>query len=507
MSTGATPLDVIEGRAQYSIVCGDCLEVVRTIPDSSVDSMVTDPPSGISFMGADWDGDKGGGEQWIAWLTERLREALRVLKPGGYVCVWSLPRTSHWTGTAIERAGFEVRDTIHHTFGSGFPKSLNVSLAIDKTDGVAAERQAVHTYSASGNAGTSTKDKGGTYSVGVENSPPVQLSVSRGATDKSREWDGFGTALKPGHEVWWIARKPFKGTLVANVLQHGCGALNIDVCRVATDWNESDRPESWRKSAHTADADADKIAAPPGDGIQCHPGGRWPANVVFTHSAECTDGECADDCPLLELFRQSGVSESSGGTLSVAPNFKNQVYGTGFGRTVSAANQHADSGSAARFFNTFEWHPELDDPFIYLAKPSTAEREAGCERLPRKSAGELVKREDGKPGPANGRSGAGGGSSGRHNHHPTLKSIALMSHLIRLVTRPGGVTLSMFLGSGTDVCAAIQSGIRAIGIELNPGFVSIAEARALYWSNNSATTRRPIQTQSEKQINLFGELQ
>jgi hypothetical protein len=529
---------VLNGSAQYHIECGDCLDVVRTIPDCSIDSMVTDPPAGISFMGAAWDGDKGGRDQWIEWLAERLVEAYRVLKPGGYVCIWSLPRTSHWTGKAIEDAGFEIRDTIHHTFGSGFPKSMNVSLAIDNADGLKAERGVVHEYSASGNAGNA-----GAHLVGVESTESVQLAVTRGATEKSREWDGFGTAMKPGHELWWIARKPFKGTLVANVLEYGCGALNIDTCRVGTDWNEPDRPASWKNSGHTADASADKIAAPPGDGIQCHPGGRWPANVVFTHSAACqavgstpdeissntffgekfqsaaygvrratttttttTKYDCAPDCPVRKLDGQSGESVSNPNpNPNPNPNLKNQVYGNGMGGTISASNQHADSGTASRFFNCFEWDPQLDDPFIYLAKPSTAEREAGCGQLRKRSAGEMTggREEDGAAQDCP-RTGAGRGG-GRHNHHPTLKSIALMSHLIRLVTRPGGITLSMFLGSGTDVCTGILSGFRCIGIEKEPDFAEIARARARYWAHRGPPSKKPLKPveANPKQTTLF----
>jgi site-specific DNA-methyltransferase (adenine-specific) len=448
--------------------------------------MVTDPPAGIGFMGAGWDSDKGGRDKWIEWLTERLCEAFRVLKPGGHAVVWSLPKTSHWTGMALENAGFEIRDTIDHLFGSGFPKSANL----------------------------------------------VRL-IGPGP------WEGWGTALKPGKEVWWIARKPFRGTIAANVLAHGCGALNIDACRIGTDWNESDRPDSWKRSGHTAEEDADKIAAPPGTGIKCHPGGRWPANVVFTHSAGCIcegtgDDElstaidyqpgsnsewgtmhnrhtttttttklyrCAEDCPVKRLGEMSGESLSSGGIpkttdrgpCGFTPSIMESTGGLG------------DYGTASRFFNCFELDEELDDPFVYIPKPSTAEREAGCEALAMKSPGECVGGREEDSAAMNCPSTGAGRSSGRHNHHPTLKSIALMTHLIKLVTRPGGVVLSMFLGSGTDGCAAVLHGFRCIGIELEPPFAEIARARIAYWEARGKPSRpAPQRVVDERQLTIPG---
>lgn len=457
---------VLSGDVNWCIIQGDCLDVTRTIPDESIDSMVTDPPAGIGFMGADWDKDKGGRDKWIAWLTVRLREAFRVLKPGGHAVVWSLPKTSHWTGMALENAGFEIRDTIDHMFGSGFPKSVNL----------------------------------------------VRL-IGPGA------WEGWGTALKPGKEVWWIARKPFRGTIAANVLAHGCGALNIDACRIGTDWNEPDRPESWKRSGHTADEDADKIAAPPGTSIKCHPGGRWPANVVFTHSAGCVcEGigvrrestttttttklyRCADDCPVNRLGEMSGESESSDAIRKNSPKPISTSKGAEYAREGTG---FADIGTASRFFNCFELDDELDDPFVYIPKPSTAEREAGCESLALKSPGECVGGREEDSAAMNCPSTGAGRSSGRRNHHPTLKSIALMTHLIKLVTRPGGVVLSMFVGSGTDACAAVLNGFRCIGIELESGFAEIASARATYWEARGKPSRpAPQKATDERQLKMF----
>ena len=173
---------------------------------------------------------------------------------------------------AIETAGFEVRDVVTHLFGTGFPKSLSVSKAIDRAAG--AEREVVGTRKLGGNAAQSTKEKGGTYasntnSVGVA---PIDVPVTAPATDAAKQWDGWGTALKPAAEFWWMGRKPLAGTVASNVQEHGTGALNIDACRISADFSE--RSEAWKRSGHSAKPDAAKIAAPAGNGIETHPGGK-----------------------------------------------------------------------------------------------------------------------------------------------------------------------------------------------------------------------------------------
>lgn len=506
----------------WRIECGDALALLGTLADGSIDSLVTDPPAGIGFMGKDWDKDKGGRDPWIAWLTEIAKEAFRVMKPGAHGLVWALPRTSHWTATALEDAGFEIRDVITHHFGSGFPKSLDASKAIDSKLGKLADREVVSTYTAGGNAGTSTADKGGTFVVGAPNSDPITLTRTKGATPEAQQWDGWGTALKPGSEHWILIRKPMPKTLAENLLCHGVGALNIDACRIATDWNEPDRPESWKASGHTADPDAEKIAAPPGAGIECHPGGRWPTNVVFTHSAGCrrvgersverrvidatarttpsqfgamggsvalpsvTESvptyDCADDCPVRALEEQSGVKTSR--SPAYGPSETTQSSYGDFARRSTVF--HGDTGTAARFFPCFEWSAEHDDPavwpdFLYAAKPSTSEREAGCERLPKQAAAELTSSKEGQARLNSPRTGAGRSSEGRANTHPTVKGNAFMRWACRLVTPPGGTVLDIFAGSGSTGCAAVVERFDFIGFELDPHHCEIARARIAHW--------------------------
>jgi site-specific DNA-methyltransferase (adenine-specific) len=208
-----------------SVLHGDCLEVLKTLPDNSVDAVVTDPPAGIAFMGKSWDKDKGGRNQWIAWMSEVAAECLRVIKPGGHALVWAIPRTSHWTGTAWEDAGWDCRDKIFHCFGSGFPKSLDVSKAIDRAAG--AEREVVGKRWEQ-NRKPNTKEHGRYGEYG-----PDDGLLTAPATPSAKQWEGWGTALKPAVEEWWLFRKPLaEKTVAANVLEHGTGALNIDGCRV-----------------------------------------------------------------------------------------------------------------------------------------------------------------------------------------------------------------------------------------------------------------------------------
>jgi len=521
-------LDVLGRRRSWCVEHGDCLEVLRGLPDACIDSVVTDPPYGIAFMGNTWDKFRGrgrgrtetevppgaggdiasdayveydvtleGNRRYQAWCTEWAKELLRVLKPGGYLLATGAPRTYHRMTAGIEDAGFEIRDAKAWLFGSGFPKYLNVSKAIDdhlfgkwlelnpEADGwwkasavltrwvkqipvgerdpvwkkrikqaremVKAawgkKREVIHRYAAGGNAAISIEEKGGTYVVGADSkgAEAIELTVTRGATKEARAWDGWTTALKPGFEPIVVARKPLEGTVAENVLKHGTGAMNIDACRVRTDWNEPDRPASWRKSGHSRKPEAEKLAAPPGDGIDCHPGGRYPPNVLFAHTPGCVN-ECSDDCPVKLL-------EDLGGELG-------------------------------RFFPQFDWDQDPGDPFLYTPKASRAEREAGCDGISSRAGSKAVRREAGSDGVNNPRAGAGRTAGAVRNAHPNVKPDALERWRVRLVTPPGGVVLDPFCGSGSVGRAAWAEGFRFVGIEKqdteDEPFVSIARARIAF---------------------------
>ena len=248
-------------KMQYQIFNLDCRDVMSLyLEDNSVDAIVTDPPYGLSFMGKDWDHGVPGIEFW--------KEMLRVLKPGGYLLSFGGSRTYHRMASAVEDAGFEIRDQIMWVYGSGFPKSLNVSKAIDN----AAGHERATEYEPNYKNGTFGKGMGG-GKHGAQSDPPV--------TEAARQWQGWGTALKPAHEPLVLARKPLIGTVAANVLAHGTGGLNIDGCRVGT--NGGTRLE---------------VAVKKGDGIYKGgintgnfgdeiPGlGRWPANLIHDGSDE-----------------------------------------------------------------------------------------------------------------------------------------------------------------------------------------------------------------------------
>jgi site-specific DNA-methyltransferase (adenine-specific) len=400
---------------------GDALDVLRGLPDRSVDAVVTDPPAGIAFMGRAWDHHRGGREQWSAWLAEVMGEALRVAKPGAHALVWALPRTSHWTACGLEDAGWEIRDRVSHLFGSGFPKSLAVDKAIDKAAG--AEREVVGTHaSPAGNGKAGTVALGGAW----QDAP----SLTAPATEDARRWSGWGTALKPAAEDWWLARKPLAGTVVGNVLAYGTGALNIDACRVPHGDDVDMHAVQRQQSAN----DLYIGGAKPGDVIAMYKaGGRWPSNVVLSHTPDCGQG-CVPGCPVTELDQQSGTSASPS-----SPVRQGGYHGGGFdvGRAVGQAREgfgigYADSGGASRFFPVFR----------YEAKADSNER-------PR----------------VNGTA------------HPTVKPLNLMRWLVRLVTPPGGLVLDPFAGSGTTAEACVIEGFRCTAVEREAAYLPFIVAR------------------------------
>lgn len=460
------------------VLVGDCLARLADLADNSVDSVVSDPPYGIEFMGKEWDTpkkfagsvvedpasqggyqDKNGGNAYSnariryglaphtyqQWFTLVAAELYRVLKPGGHLLAFGGTRMYHRMTCAVEDAGFEIRDSIHWTYATGFPKSHN---------------------------------------------------PFRDDDDPRRR--GLGTALKPSHEPIVVARKPLAGTVAANVLEWGTGALNIDGCRVGAAGGTAG--SNFAKTGLLGiggKADIVPIAA-----------GRWPANSVFTHAAGCeqvgtadetierdfdkqagntfsvgsgTDGtrtgqwvsgqttpvfSCAPGCPVAALDTQSGHSKSVKARRVPAGPVKDGVL---HGVIRSDADGHNDAGGASRYFTQTTWSPVWDAPFLYVAKPSRRERNAGLDGLPERQAQKW---------------NAGGISAHRAetaipvaNTHPTVKPVALMRHLVRLVTPPGGTVLDPFLGSGTTAVAAILEHFTWVGCEMTPDYLPIITGR------------------------------
>ena len=241
---------------------GDCLEIMRGMPDNSVDSIVTDPPYGLSFMGKKWDYDVPSVEIWA--------ECLRVLKPGGHLLAFAGTRTQHRMAVRIEDAGFEIRDMIAWVYGSGFPKSLDVSKAIDKAAG------AVRDVIAKNPTFRSNTRENGTSGLRDRR---VDSNITAPATDEARQWQGWGTALKPALEPITVARKPLVGTVAANVLDYGTGALNIDGCRV----------EGGERPLIVGENDARNFSGDFKQGSRREgttTAGRWPANLIHDGSDE-----------------------------------------------------------------------------------------------------------------------------------------------------------------------------------------------------------------------------
>jgi DNA modification methylase len=419
----------------FELKHGDCLDVLRTMTDNSIDAIVTDPPYGLSFMGKRWDYDVPDEAVW--------RECLRVLKPGGHLLAFAGTRTQHRMAVRIEDAGFEIRDMIAWVYGSGFPKSLDVSKAIDKAGGDALAWRAFSESYAAAVEKSDMKHADIDRALGIKSSscywartdhrggmPPRHhwervremlslpnefallydeaerevvgekssglsggtgatvgrftdsrnarglVDITAPATAAAKEWAGWGTALKPALEPITVARKPIVGTVANNVLTWGTGGVNVD-----------------------------------GSRIPCESGqGRWPANLIHDGSEE-----------VVGLFPQT----NSGGFCGTTQQPTNG-QSKGKERQRTREDRLPDSGSAARFF--------------YCAKASKADR-------------------------------------GDANHHPTVKPTDLMRYLCRLVTPPNGTILDPFMGSGSTGKAAIMEGFRFIGIEREAEYLEIARAR------------------------------
>lgn len=473
---------------------GDCLDVLREIPDCSVDSVCTDPPYGLAELSADtvlaalaaWmSGDRthvpagshGGfmGCEWDRFVPPPgvWDECMRVLKPGGHLLSFAGSRTVDLMTLSIRIAGFEIRESIPWLYGSGFPKSHDVSKAIDKAAGaerlVTAEGTPVKRMipgADQNRTGSWIKDSGREF-IPTSTAP---------ATEDAVRWEGWGTALKPAHEPIVVARKPFAGTVAANVIEHGTGALNIGGCRVGEGGYD------MAGARVTGERRRDEYRTGSTEGphkLADH--GRWPPNVVLTHSARCEplgtrvvradghhpavrgasgyrgglDGQsglterksgteiveawaCAADCPVAELDRQSGVLASGAPAVrrlsgSDAGGNTSAAFGAESRPAGSQMVGYGDAGGASRFFPVFR----------YEAKAPASER----PRLPDGSA------------------------------HPTVKPLELMRWIVRLVTPPGGLVLDPFAGSGTTGEACVIEGFRCVLIEKDPQYADLIKTR------------------------------
>jgi site-specific DNA-methyltransferase (adenine-specific) len=423
------------------------------MPDNSVDSIVTDPPYGLSFMGKKWDYDVPSQEIWA--------ECLRVLKPGGHLLAFAGTRTQHRMAVRIEDAGFEIRDMIAWVYGSGFPKSLDVSKAIDgklttgRSDSIAL-REVNETRPGDPTIRlTSTNGHRGIVG-GADAGPSVKRDEP--ATESAQQWQGWGTALKPALEPITVARKPLMGTVAENVLEHGTGGLNIDGCRVGT---EDKLVAGGPLGANSGDERTGKALGMFQHGtkntFEQSALGRWPANLIHDGSDE-----------VVGLFPTTTSGAMKSGTQRAAQDQPGSVcYGT-FGGNATTKPIEASSGSAARFF--------------YCAKASKCDRDEGLAAWPEQQSSVG---DDRAGGDFNERLGKTPGV--RRNVHPTVKPTDLMRYLCRLVTPPGGVVFDPFMGSGSTGKAAKLEGFEFVGCEMSPEYFEIARARI------EATSKEPVQ--------------
>jgi site-specific DNA-methyltransferase (adenine-specific) len=430
------------------LINADCIEAMKAMPDNSVDSIVTDPPYELGFMGKSWDASG------IAFNVEVWREALRVIKPGGHLIAFSGSRTYHRMAVAIEDAGFQIRDQIMWVYGSGFPKSHNISKGIDKAAG--AEREVVGERRQRANSANSL--------VPMNASVDDVEYLTAPATPAAQQWDGWGTALKPAHEPMVLARKPLEGTIANNVLTHGVGGLNIDGSRVVADGENFDNLKSrpiGKLNTRRNDETDEEFDARVGESpeqlaalAKLKELGRFPANFIHDGSDE-----------VVALFPDT----KSGAIKPYVRNKENVnvdfLQGTD---EVEKSFDYGDSGSAARFF--------------YCAKASKRDRNEGLDGFEVKEIrGGGGRVADGYDESTKDLKEAarkyGAVKSAKANTHPTVKPTSLMQYLVKLVTPPNGIVLDPFMGSGSTGKACAYEGFDFVGIDQSAEYVAIAQAR------------------------------
>jgi site-specific DNA-methyltransferase (adenine-specific) len=423
----------------YQILLGNNLDVLPTLPDNSVDSIVTDPPYELGFMGKKWD------SSGIAYSVELWQQCLRVLKPGGHLLSFGGTRTYHRVAVAIEDAGFELRDSIAWLYGSGFPKSMDVSKAIDKAAG--AEREVIGTKIASPK-GISQAEARSDSAAGAYGGETKEIDITTPSTPEAKQWEGWGTALKPAFEPVIVARKPVEGTVANNVLKWGTGGLNIDGSRIGTETISTHNAPKGSFAGGEPDRGSDTSS------YKEHTG-RWPANIILDpYTAELLDEQSGQV--------GNGWKKNYGTDDYAGKQYSGGSFGGG---GYSGRNTYADSGGASRFF--------------YVAKASKRDRNEGLDELLETTAADMVDREPDSAGMNKPRAGAGR-TSGAKNFHPTVKPTSLMEYLIKLVTPPQGTVLDPFTGSGSTGKAAILQGFDFIGIEMTEEYLPIIEGRLKY---------------------------
>jgi len=495
------------------VINGDNIELLKNYPDNYFDAVVTDPPYGLGKepnaeeLMKDWiekgyheiSGKGFMGKEWDAFIPQPIfwKEVYRVLKHGGHVLSFFGTRTYDWGVMSIRFAGFEVRDCIQWLYGSGFPKSHNISKALDKMEGAEREVIGENPYN---------KNKGGKNHFSEKCLQAGKLSnITAPSTEAAKKWDGWGTALKPANEPIVLARKPLeKGLSVAeNILKWGVGGINIDASRIGNE-NRSYKGMSSNIPSGAGTFRDDNWK--PKD-IEVNVSGRFPANIILTHHEDCVckgtkkvksdghhsgkvpdngglynlglkpledkgnihaqngkeeveDWDCHEDCPIRILDEQSGVTKSSKrGSHNSRVRTSGDIYKQDKDE-YRDDNTYGDKGGASRFF--------------YVAKASKAERNKGLEDFEAKRSSaygyEIGLGEKGE-GMFKDRNPI------KQNFHPTVKPIKLMQYLVKMITPPNGIVLDPFCGSGTTGVACKLGGFQFVGLEQDPEYSKIADAR------------------------------
>lgn len=447
----------------HDILHGACPEALKEVPDEIIDAVVTDPPYGLGFMGKEWDkpgsmfekkaarenewDHVGGnhnpvdaqdrartylseGRKFQAWCDGWLRECYRVLKPGGHILAFGGTRVYHRLTCAIEDAGFEIRDCLMWLYGSGFPKSLDISKAIDKAAG--AEREVIGQKKAGQSSLQRVARVEQGYRENLTACTPENIPITTPSTDLAKKWSGWGTALKPAWEPIILAMKPTDGTFAENAAKHGVAGLNVDGCRVGTGAESEGvrRAESTAEKRYAEDGRDFALKPGPRGGS---PNGRFPANLILDEEA----GKLLDE--------QTGVLTS--GKMKAGTKRKNTLGYKGNMPDTTRADTIGDTGGASRFF--------------YCAKANSGDRFFLCKTC------DLVE----------GQKDADAHKDHERVAHPTVKPLELMRYLVRLVTPQGGVVLDPFSGTGTTIVAAKAEGVSGVGVEMDEAYARVGRAR------------------------------
>lgn len=439
---------------KYQIIQGDNRETLKNIPDNSIDAIVTDPPYGIDFLGKDWDANTGA--------LETYQECLRVLKPGGHILAFSAARTYHHLAVTLEQAGFEIRDQLMWIYSSGFPKSQDIGRSIQRSMGVKETRkQKLNINGGITNMGDRLENQDQSL---LERKPEVDITV---VTDPvAKQWEGWGTALKPAHEPICMARKPVKQSIAKNVQEWGTGALNIDAARIPYAEKDVYSPGQvmpYAKKVVLNEANSEVIGKTSHEENKgwVAPAGRFPSNVLgeipdyqkyfycpkvsrrerhmgFDLNANPTNpDDMCDDGVQFQEKKQQGLITNDEMLAKMGGHFIDEV---------GNKKETADGSNML-------WLPHTGNIYVHGLKH---EYEKWCKT-----------------------NGISLGNVG--NNHPTVKPVALMEYLIKLITPPGGTVLDPFNGSGSTGMAAAGLGFDYIGLELDPNYVEITQKRIEAW--------------------------